>query len=199
VTTLTGQNKCLYRDTGYLAWGCSWFSSGSPENTLIRRRPLSSESFPLNQPYYLKNKGKAVPVTGRGGPYGCETSRLQIFSRQSAHRWRWGCQPYAPATLYPQEDSWYSLLLQAESTEGPSAAGGIRSVEKCDDLIGNQTLDLRACSVVVRKCSSELRKAAGQCAFTKFILSCECKKGISGWKLCINMLTVHAFGVGKCT
>jgi hypothetical protein len=24
-----------------------------------------------------------------------------IFSRQSAHRWQWGCQPYAPAALYP--------------------------------------------------------------------------------------------------
>jgi hypothetical protein len=24
-----------------------------------------------------------------------------ILSRQSAHRWRWGCQPYAPAALYP--------------------------------------------------------------------------------------------------
>jgi hypothetical protein len=23
-----------------------------------------------------------------------------IFSRQSAHRWRWSCQPYAPAVLY---------------------------------------------------------------------------------------------------
>jgi hypothetical protein len=23
------------------------------------------------------------------------------FSRQSAHRWRWGCQPHEPATLYP--------------------------------------------------------------------------------------------------
>jgi hypothetical protein len=23
------------------------------------------------------------------------------FSTQSAHRWRWGCQPYAPAILYP--------------------------------------------------------------------------------------------------
>jgi hypothetical protein len=26
-----------------------------------------------------------------------------IFSRQPAHRWRWGCQPYAPAAHYPQE------------------------------------------------------------------------------------------------
>jgi hypothetical protein len=41
------------------------------------------------------------------------------FSRQSAHRWRWGCQPYAPAALYPQKDSWYSFLLEAESIPGP--------------------------------------------------------------------------------
>jgi hypothetical protein len=27
------------------------------------------------------------------------------FSRQWTHRWRWRCQPYAPAALYPQEDS----------------------------------------------------------------------------------------------
>jgi hypothetical protein len=37
------------------------------------------------------------------------------FSRQSPHRWRWGCQPYSPGVLY----SWYWLLLQAESTAGP--------------------------------------------------------------------------------
>jgi hypothetical protein len=41
------------------------------------------------------------------------------FSRQSAHRWRWGCQPYAPAALYPQEYSCYSFLLEAELTPGP--------------------------------------------------------------------------------
>jgi hypothetical protein len=41
------------------------------------------------------------------------------FSRQLAHRWQWDCQPYVPATLYPQEDSWYSFLLEAESTPGP--------------------------------------------------------------------------------
>jgi hypothetical protein len=30
------------------------------------------------------------------------------FSRQSAHRWQSGCQPY------PQEHSWYVFLLEAE-------------------------------------------------------------------------------------
>jgi hypothetical protein len=34
------------------------------------------------------------------------------FSRQSAHRWQWGCQPYAPAALYPDEDFWHAFLLR---------------------------------------------------------------------------------------
>jgi hypothetical protein len=54
--------------------------------------------------------GKAIPVTGVEAP---------TFSKQSAHRWRRGCLPYAPAALYLQEDSWYSFLLEAESTPGP--------------------------------------------------------------------------------
>jgi hypothetical protein len=29
------------------------------------------------------------------------------------------CHPYALAVLYPQEDSWYSFLLEAVSTPGP--------------------------------------------------------------------------------
>jgi hypothetical protein len=29
-----------------------------------------------------------------------------------------GCQPYAPATFHPQENSWYSFLLEAEPTPG---------------------------------------------------------------------------------
>jgi hypothetical protein len=32
-------------------------------------------------------------------------------------------QPYAPAALYPQEDSWYSFLLEAEATHCYSTAG----------------------------------------------------------------------------
>jgi hypothetical protein len=44
--------------------------------------------------------------------------------RQTPNRWRQGCEPYAPAALYPQvslflKDSWYPFLLEAESTPGP--------------------------------------------------------------------------------
>jgi hypothetical protein len=37
----------------------------------------------------------------------------------------------------PQEDSCYSFLLEAESTQIYSAAGRIRSIEKSNDLIEN--------------------------------------------------------------
>jgi hypothetical protein len=67
----------------------------------------------------ILKKGKAVPVTGREGPEGCERSRFphfvdngltdggQVVSR--THR-------QAPP---PQEFSWYSFPLDAESTPGP--------------------------------------------------------------------------------
>jgi hypothetical protein len=52
------------------------------------------------------------------------------------------------ATLYPQEDSWYSLLLEAELTPGPQSAGRIRSIDKSSVLIRNQIRDLLACRIV---------------------------------------------------
>jgi hypothetical protein len=51
------------------------------------------------------------------------------MSTGSVHRWRFGFQPYAPATLYFTETFfyfWYSFLLKAEYTPGPSDAGRIR-------------------------------------------------------------------------
>jgi hypothetical protein len=70
------------------------------------RLSAKSAGFQLN--------GKAILVTGRGGPDVCETLRLPygtemalMFSALHAGR------------LLPQEDSWYSFLLEAESTPGP--------------------------------------------------------------------------------
>jgi hypothetical protein len=73
----------------------------------------------------LSQTGKALPVTDRAA-HRVVRRRGSTFSRQSAHRWRWGCQPYAPAALYPQEYSWHSFLLMAESSPpGHSEAGRI--------------------------------------------------------------------------
>jgi hypothetical protein len=64
-------------------------------------------------------KGKVIPVTGRRGPYGCETSRILHFLD---NRLTDGGEVLSltrrPAALYPQEDLRYSFLLKAESIPG---------------------------------------------------------------------------------
>jgi hypothetical protein len=49
-------------------------------------------------------------------PVGVWDVEAPTFSLESRLIWWSGCQPYAPAALYPQEYSWYSFLLEAEST-----------------------------------------------------------------------------------
>jgi hypothetical protein len=53
----------------------------------------------------------------------------------------------------PQEDSWYSFLLEAELTLGHIAAGKIRSIEKCSDFIRNQTPNLPALQPTTLLCA----------------------------------------------
>jgi hypothetical protein len=70
---------------------------------------------------FLEKKGKALPVTGHGGPHGFETLKIPHFLDNwlidageivsLRHR-----PPFTPP---PQEDSWYSFLLEAQSTPGP--------------------------------------------------------------------------------
>jgi hypothetical protein len=69
---------------------------------------------------FLKVKRKVIPVTGRGGPQGCETTRpphfLQAVGLQMAvslSALRESCP------LLSQEDSCYSYPLESESTPGP--------------------------------------------------------------------------------
>jgi hypothetical protein len=57
-----------------------------------------------------QGKRKAIPVTGRGGPQGCAASRLTDGSKVVSLT--------RPPPFTPQEDSWYSFLLEADSTPG---------------------------------------------------------------------------------
>jgi hypothetical protein len=53
--------------------------------------------------YYLFIiKGKAIPVTGHGGPYGCEKSRFphSLDNRLTDDGKVVSLMPYAPAALY---------------------------------------------------------------------------------------------------
>jgi hypothetical protein len=61
-----------------------------------------------------KNKRLSYPCNRPWRPIGLWDVEAPTFCRQSAHRWWWGCQPYALAAFYPQEDSWYSFLLKSD-------------------------------------------------------------------------------------
>jgi hypothetical protein len=63
---------------------------------------------------------KAIPVTGPGGTYCYGTSRfLHSLDNRLTDGGEFVSFTRQPAALYPQEDSWYSFLLEAESTPGP--------------------------------------------------------------------------------
>jgi hypothetical protein len=82
-------------------------------------------------------ENKAIRVTGRGGQWNSETSRLPHICRRSTQRWRWGCHTYAPTALYSSPGTHFSsgrIYPQRHS-----AAGRVRSFEKSSDLIGNGT------------------------------------------------------------
>jgi hypothetical protein len=68
--------------------------------------------------------------TGRGGLYGCEMLRIPHCLDNRIKDGCQGCQPYASTALYSPGTLffcfWYSFLLTAEWTPGPSAAWMIR-------------------------------------------------------------------------
>jgi hypothetical protein len=91
-----------------------------------------------------KGKGKAIPLQALTGPEGSRRLRLPDFKTISIWRWQ-VCQS---AALTSRKYSWYSFMLEAESTQGHSATGRIMSMKKSSDTIGNRTRGLPVCSAV---------------------------------------------------
>jgi hypothetical protein len=66
----------------------------------------------------LNVKGEAISLQALTGPEDSRRLRLPDFKTFGTLRWQ-GCQPYAPAAFNPRKYSWYSFLLEAESTPEP--------------------------------------------------------------------------------
>ena len=57
------------------------------------------------------------------------------------------CKSHKPDTFTLGKYSWYSFLLEAESTPGHSVVGKIKSMKNSNDTIDNRTRDLPACNI----------------------------------------------------
>jgi hypothetical protein len=119
-----------------------WF-----EILLLTRKVPCSHSDPEVDPYRKKKKDKVIPATGRGGPLGCETSRIPHFldNRQMAVRMSALC---AGCPLTPGR---FLVLISHRDWVHPRAIvrlEGLCHLKKSNALIGNRTHDLPACSIV---------------------------------------------------
>ena len=65
----------------------------------------------------VKGKRKAVPLQALTGPEGSRKLRFPDFVTTAQDGGR--LSALCTGRLYPRKDSWYSFLLQAESTPGP--------------------------------------------------------------------------------
>jgi len=95
----------------------------------------------VKQPHYRPGQPQMVP-----GNYGSQI----LWQR---HTIVVGCQPYAPTAFTPRKCSWYSFLLEAESTPGPIVRSeGFYINEKSTDTSWDRTSDLPICSTAQPLC-----------------------------------------------
>jgi hypothetical protein len=81
-------------------------------------------------------------------PIGLSDVEYPALSRQLAHRGELGCQPYAPAMLYPQTE--LLELISLRDWVNTRTMVQLEKLEKFSDLIKTLTCNLPACSIVLQ-------------------------------------------------
>jgi hypothetical protein len=80
-------------------------------------------------------KGKAIPVTGHEGAWGCETSRLSHFLDNRLIDGGEVVSPTRPPSFTHRKIPGTHFCYRLSRPQGHSAAGRIRSIDKSNDLI----------------------------------------------------------------
>jgi hypothetical protein len=121
---------------------------GSRERAVSLATGYGLDDWAVGARIPVKCKGKAIPVRGREGPEGCEMLTIPHYlDNQLKDDGKLVSLTRRPH-FTPQEYSWYSFLLEPESTQGHSAPGRIRSIKrKSNYLTWIWTGDLPACSI----------------------------------------------------
>jgi hypothetical protein len=90
-------------------------------------------------------KGKAIPVTSCGGPWGCGMLRFphSLDNQLTDGSEVVGFMHWPPFT--PRKIPGTHFCYRLSQPQGHIVAGRIRSIKKSNDLIWNQTHDLLAC------------------------------------------------------
>ena len=123
-------------------------SSNLGTSTSGKPQCLSSDCFTFYRTYN-EGKGKSVPLQAWSGPEGSRKLRLPVFMTTAQDGGKVVSLMHRPP-LPPRKYSWYSFLLEAESTPGPQCdRKDFMSMKNSNDTIWDRTSDLPICSFKV--------------------------------------------------
>jgi len=121
-------------------------------------------------------KGKAVPLQARRGPEGSRKLRFPDFVTMAQDGGR--LSALRTVRLYPRKYSWYSFLLEAESTPGPKCDGkDIMSMKNPLTPSGIQPATFRFVAQHLNHCATAVPT---HCIVLLFIHFCDLKMAHSG-------------------
>jgi hypothetical protein len=106
-------------------------------------------------------KSKSIPVTGRGGPWICETSRLPHFPDNRLTDGGEVVSLKSRPPFTPRKIPGTHFCYRLSRPQGHRADGRIKSIEKKINHIGTQTRDFPACSIVPQP--TTLPRVPGKC------------------------------------